>query len=126
MKIYVENVINDNIQFSTEYGQGRGKWKSDDSPVKKEYFVEFDIEGVCSYTDFVSSSINEYQIEMQGDKIGLTMLLIEYDESGCATFQIGDSLVEIETKFDKRFLTLVGSYVTIKVEELGIYDENVL
>ena len=126
MKIHIENVINDSIQFSAEYGQGRGKWKSDNPPIKKDYYVEFDIDAVCNYTDFLISSINEYQIKMQEDKNVLTLLLVGYDELGCATFRIGNSLIEIETEYDNRFLSLVGSYLIIKVEELGVYDENIL
>lgn len=47
-----------------------------------------------------------------------------YDENGCATFKIGDSIVEIETNYDERFYILKNLYVTILVEKLNIYDEN--
>lgn len=52
------------------------------------------------------------------------LLLLEYDEDGCAIFQFGDSIIEIETNFDERFYAMKNSYLTISVEKLNLYDEN--
>ena len=49
---------------------------------------------------------------------------IKYDEDGCATFQLGDSIIEIETAYDERFYALKNSYITLFVEKLNVYDEN--
>ncbi len=54
----------------------------------------------------------------------LTLLLLEYDEDGCATFQLGDSIIEIETAYDERFYALMNSYITLFVEKINVYDEN--
>lgn len=51
--------------------------------------------------------------------------MLEYDEDGCATFQFGNEIIKIETNFDERFYALKNSYVTISVEKLNIYDENI-
>ena len=69
--------------------------------------------------------MGDYQIDIYNGKVCLTLLLLEYDEFGCATFRFGDSIIEIETSFDERFGKLVNSYVTVYVEKLDIYDENV-
>lgn len=79
---------------------------------------------LCDYDYFVLCDMKEYHIEMVDENIQLTLLLLEYDEDGCATFQFGDTIIEIETNFDERFYTLKNSFLTICVEELNIYDEN--
>ena len=61
---------------------------------------------------------------MVDENIQITLLLLEYDEDGCATFQFGDAIIEIETIFDERFYAIKNSYLTINVERLNIYDEN--
>ena len=58
------------------------------------------------------------------EKNQLTLLLLEYDEDGCATFQLGDSIIEIETNFDERFYELKNSYIMLDVEKINVYDEN--
>lgn len=125
MKINISKVLNEIVYFSTDYGSAKGIWKGIDQPVEEEYFVELDIDNLYNYDDFTVSKIKEYQIKILDEKIQLTMLLIEYDEFGCATFQFGDSLIEIETNFDRRFFLLENLYVTILVEKLNIYDENI-
>ena len=42
----------------------------------------------------------------------------------CATFRFGDAIIEIETNFDELFYAMKNSYLTISVEKLNIYDEN--
>lgn len=124
MKIYVEKVLNEMVYFSTDYGKGKGIWQSSNKPIEKEYFVEIDVDRVCEYDELIICDTKEYQIKMEDENIKLTLLLLEYDEDGCATFQFGDSIIEIETNFDERFYDLKNSYVTIYTEILNIYDEN--
>lgn len=124
MKIVVDRVIDENIYFSTDYGKAKGIWKGVNRPIEKEYYVEMDIERLYDYDDLIVSDIKEYQIKVLDENIQLTLLLLEYDENGCATFRFGDSIIEVETNFDERFCALKNSYVTIYVEKLNIYDEN--
>lgn len=125
MKIFIDKVLNKSVFFSTEYGDGKGVWKSINKPVEKEYFVELDIDILYNYDDFGASTIEEYRMKICDGKILFNLLLLEYDEFGCATFRFGDSIIEIETNYDERFLALKNSYVTVFVEKLNIYDENV-
>ncbi len=124
MKIFVDKVLDENIYFSTDYGKAKGIWKSDNIPIEKEYYVELDIERRYDYDELIVSEMKEYQIKILDENIQLTLLLLEYDEDGCATFRFGDSIIEIETIFDERFYDLKNSYVTIYVEKLNIYDQN--
>ena len=123
MKIYVEKILNEVVYFSTDYGKAKGIWKGN-RPIEKEYYVEMDVDMLCDYDCLILCDIKEYHIEMVDENIQLTLLLLEYDEDGCATFQFGDSIIEIETIFDERFYALKNSYLTICVEKLNIYDEN--
>lgn len=124
MKIYVEKVLNEIVYFSTDYGKAKGIWKGNNRPIEKEYYVEVDVDMLCDYDDLILCDTKEYQIKMVDEDIQLTLLLLEYDEDGCATFQFGDSIIEIETNFDERFYALKNSYLTISVQKLNIYDEN--
>lgn len=124
MKIYVEKVLNEIVYFSTDYGKAKGIWKGNNRPIEKEYYVEVDVDMLCDYDDLILCDTKEYQIKMVDEDIQLTLLLLEYDEDGCATFQFGDSIIEIETNFDERFYALKNLYLTIYVEKLNIYDEN--
>lgn len=124
MKIDIEQVANNYVYFATKYGKGKGIWKDSAKPEEKEYFAEFDIETVYHYDDLCVSDRKECQINICNNQNMLTMQLIEYDESGCATFQLGESIIEIETVYDKRFTTLLNLYVTLMVENLNIYNEN--
>ena len=55
----------------------------------------------------------------------LTLLLMEYEESGCATFRMGDSIIEMETNYDIRFKALEGTYVSVYVKQLEIYENEI-
>jgi len=119
MKIFINRILDKQIYFSTDYGEGRGIWKEDTRPFQKEYFVEFDISKLYSYKELIISKTEEYKIGIYD-----TLLLTGYDEYGCATFQFGNSIIEIETNYDNRILALIGKYIVILVENLDIYDEN--
>lgn len=125
MKIYVEKVLDEVVYFSTDYGRAKGIWKGNNISTNKVYYIEMDIDMLCDYDSFVLCDSKEYYIEMVDENIQLTLLLLEYDEDGCATFQFGNEIIEIETNFDERFYSLKNSYVTISVEKLNIYDENI-
>ncbi len=124
MKIFINRILDKQIYFSTDYGEGRGIWKEDTRPFQKEYFVEFDISKLYSYKELIISKTEEYKIGIYDNKINLTLLLTGYDEYGCATFQFGNSIIEIETNYDNQILALIGKYIVILVENLDIYDEN--
>ena len=124
MKIYVNKISNENIYFSTEYGKAKGIWKGADKPREKEYYVEVDIEKKCKYDDMFVCGKKAYQINIFDKNIQLTLLFLEYDEYGCATLKLGDSLIEMETYFDERFYSLKNLFVTIYVEQLYVYDIN--
>lgn len=125
MKIYVDQVFNKIIYFSTAYGNARGIWRGVNRPNKREYFVELDIDIKYNYDDFMVSKVKEYQMKIVDDKTYLTLLFLEYDELGCATFRLGDSIIEIETNIDDRFLALKNLFVIVSVEKINIYDENI-
>ena len=124
MKIYVEKVLDEVVYFSTDYGKAKGIWQGNNRPIDKVYYVEMDIDKLCDYDSFVLCDTKEYYIEMVDENIQFTLLLLEYDEDGCATFRFGDAIIEIETNFDERFYAMKNSYLTISVEKLNIYDEN--
>lgn len=125
MKIYVDQVFNKIIYFSTAYGNARGIWRGVNRPNKREYFVELDIDIKYNYDDFMVSKVKEYQMKIVDYKTYLTLLFLEYDELGCATFRLGDSIIEIETNIDDRFLALKNLFVIVSVEKINIYDENI-
>lgn len=93
MKIYVEKVLDEAVYFSIDYGKAKGKWKGNNRPTDKVYYVEMDIDTLCDYESFVLCDTKEYHIE-------------------------------IETNFDERFYAMKNSYLTIIVEKLNIYEEN--
>ena len=123
MKIVIDKVLDKNIYFSTDYGMAKGIWKGTNRPIQKEYCVELDIDGLYSYDNVFVNNTKEYQMRIFDGKNQLTLLLLEYDEDGCATFQLGDSIIEIETAYE-RFYALKNSYITLFVEKLNVYDEN--
>lgn len=125
MKIYVDQVFNKIIYFSTAYENAREIWRGVNRPNKREYFVELDIDIKYNYDDFMVSKVKEYQMKIVDDKTYLTLLFLEYDELGCATFRLGDSIIEIETNIDDRFLALKNLFVIVSVEKINIYDENI-
>ena len=125
MKIYVDQVFNKIIYFSTAYGNARGIWRGVNRPNKREYFVELDIDIKYNYDDFMVSKVKEYQMKIVDDKTYLTLLFLEYDELGCATFRLGDSIIEIETNIDDGFLALKNLFVIVSVEKINIYDGNI-
>ena len=64
MKIYVDQVFNKIIYFSTAYGNARGIWRGVNRPNKREYFVELDIDIKYNYDDFMVSKVKEYQMKI--------------------------------------------------------------
>ena len=124
MKTVIDKILDENIYFSTDYGMAKGIWKGANRPIQKEYYVELDIDGLYSYDNVFVNNTKEYQMRIIDGKNQLTLLLLEYDEDGCATFQLGDSIIEIETAYDERFYALMNSYITLFVEKINVYDEN--
>lgn len=124
MKIVIDKVLDENIYFSTDYGMAKGIWKGTNRPIQKEYYVELDVDGLYSYDNILVNNTKEYQMRILDGKNQLTLLLLEYDEDGCATFQLGDSIIEIETAYDERFYALKDSYIMLFAEKLNVYDEN--
>ena len=124
MKIVIDKILDENIYFSTDYGLAKGLWTGANCPFQKEYYVELDIDGLYSYDNVFVNNTKEYQMRIIDGKNQLTLLLLEYDEDGCATFQLGDSIIEIETAYDERFYALKNSYITLFVEKINVYDEN--
>ena len=124
MKIVIDKILDENIYFSTDYGMAKGIWKGANRPIQKEHYVELDIDGLYSYDNVFVNNTKEYQMRIIDGKNQLTLLLLEYDEDGCATFQLGDSIIEIETAYDERFYALMNSYITLFVEKINVYDEN--
>ena len=74
----------------------KGIWKGTNRPIQKEYCVELDIDGLYSYDNVFVNNTKRISDENIRWKNQLTLLLLEYDEDGCATFQLGDSIIEIE------------------------------
>lgn len=99
MKIFINRILDKQIYFSTDYGEGRGIWKEDTRPFQKEYFVEFDISKLYSYKELIISKTEEYKIGIYDNKINLTLLLTGYDEYGCATFQLQKQKLIMITEF---------------------------
>lgn len=124
MKIFVDKVLNETFYFSTDYGKAKGIWQGTRRPLRKEYYVELDIDMLYDYDDMVVSKTKEYQMKLLDEKNQLTLLFLEYDEDGCATFQLGDSIIEVETNFDERFYKLKNSFIMLNVEKINVYDEN--
>ena len=108
MKIVIDKVLDKNIYFSTDYGMAKGIWKGTNRPIQKEYCVELDIDGLYSYDNVFVNNTKEYQMRIFDGKNQLTLLLLEYDEDGCATFQLGDSIIEIETAYEKNTGVLIA------------------
>ena len=113
------------VYFSTEYGSGKGIWKGDKPILMQDCFVEFDIGKKYCFEEIIQETNGQYQIRLCEDVISLTVLFEAYEESGCATVRLGNSIFEIETNADERFRALVNSYVTLQAEELFIYDEGI-
>ena len=124
MKIFINKVLDKNVYFSTDYGMAKGIWKETNRPIQQEYYVELDIDGLYTYDNVFVNNTKEYQMRIFDGKNQLTLLLLEYDEDGCAIFQLGDSIIGIETAYDERFYALKNSYITLVVEKLNVYDEN--
>lgn len=57
--------------------------------------MEFDITEKYRYEDISASNFKQYRMESTENRMRLTMLLLEYDEQGCASFRFGDSIVEL-------------------------------
>ena len=122
MKIYIEDVNGTEITFLTKYGTGQAIWKSNHIPAIGEYIIEFNTTDVYDYSDFNISDKREFYVGICEKGTVLTLLLREYEESGCATFRMGDSIIEMETNYDIRFNALEGTYVSVKVEHLEVYE----
>lgn len=125
MKIYIEDVKDTEITFLTKHGTGKAIWKSNHIPTIGEYIVEFDIIDVYNYSDFNISDKREFYVGICEKGTVLTLLLMEYEESGCATFRMGDSIIEMETNYDIRFKALEGTYVSVYVKQLEIYENEI-
>lgn len=125
MKIVINDIHEDNVQFSSKYGIGRGIWKDEMPQTNQEYFVEFEIRNVFDINEVKVSKSERCSLEFVNGKNLLTMQLIDYDDEGCATFMFGDSIVDVETKYDGRFLELKNQYLTFIVKDLYLYNMDI-
>lgn len=125
MKIVINDIHEDNVQFTSEYGTGRGIWNDEMPQINQEYFVEFEIRKILDINEVRVSQSESCSLESVSGKNLLTMQLIDYDDDGCATFMLGDSIVDIETKYNVRFLELKNRYLTLVVMNLYLYNMDI-
>ena len=127
MKIKVDSIKNDVIQFSTALGNGTGRWRGTVKPqIGKIYYVEFDIEGVIDKTELCISDHEECDMKVVNDTNIFTMQLIDYEDTGCATFLLGDTLFCVETEYDTFFLQMKNSFLKMNIGDLYLYDTDLI
>ena len=121
MKINVDNINNNVVSFSSEFGNGLGIWVGEYPHLNKEYHVEFEIRKTIKKNDVHLSESNTGSIEVVNDRNLLTMQLIDYENTGCATFLLGDLIVDIETQYDLFFPSVKNKFLEICIDDLYIY-----
>lgn len=124
MKIIVNYINGDTVQFSSEYGIGYGKWMGDKPQLNQEYFVEFEIRDTLGINEIREAESERYFLEVVNGYNLLTMRLINYEDTGCASFYFGDIIVDIVTRYDVNFLKLKNKYLSFLVGNLYIYSIN--
>lgn len=122
MKIIVNYINGDTVQFSSEYGIGNGKWMDGKPQIDREYFVEFEIRDTLGINEIREAESERFFLEVVNGNNLLTMRLIDYEDTGCASFIFGDSIVDIVTRYDDSFFKLKNKYLSFLVGNLYIYS----
>lgn len=107
------------IRFSSPYGSAHGYWMDQNPEINKSYHVEFDIPQVLVWgKDIKEAESDEYSVGYdENGNIFIRSMFHSYDESGCLTVRLGESLVLVETKGDPiancKFLRICFSKMNI-------------
>lgn len=125
MKIKVDYVFDNNVQFTSNYGVGIGKLIDVVPQLNQDYYVEFEIREIFSILDFNVVDTEKSIIKRVNDKLLLTMQLIDYEDTGCASFMLGDTVIDIETKYHDDFKKLINKYLSLQVADLYLYSVDI-
>lgn len=125
MKIKIISIREQEVEFISKYGVATGIWKDRIKPEQKEYYVEIDVKDRISFDKIEINHQEELIIKSVTGGILISGLLKEYDTDGCATLKFEDTLVEVETNFDKGFMSICGSYISFVVSDIQVYDEHI-
>lgn len=125
MRIFVQKVLGNEVLASTEFGSIRGKWCSDNPPMRKEYIVELDSKDPlsaqnCSIADFEMPSLG-----VEGERVHICGFC-ESCEDDVLFLRLGKYLMMLECSCNFDADTLIGCYIRVELSSLEIYDTGVL
>ena len=107
------------ITFSSPYGSAHGFWMEQNPEINKSYSVEFDIPQTLVWGDDIKEAeSDEYKIWCENDNIYIRAMFHSFEDNGCLTIRLGESLILAETKdapiYNSKFLT-------IRCRKLNVY-----
>ncbi len=125
MRIEVQNIENEMISFTSEYGIARGIWKSKSTPEIRAYDVEISCDDIIGVDNISVSTTCSESIVQDNDKIIITGYVDEIYED-LISIKMGDGFIDFEISsramLEKNIT--VGCYASICVNAIVIYDEN--
>lgn len=125
MRIFVQKILGNEVFASTEFGDIRGKWCSDNQPMHKEYIVELDSEDSLSAQNCSIANCEMPFLGMEGEQVHICGLC-ESCEDDVLFLRLGKYLMMLECNCNFETATLVGCYIHVAISSLKVYDTGVL
>ena len=109
-------------EFETEYGVFSGLWSNNTAPIiNRKYSVELDSEHIFTMNDVIQQNSNAFTL----NHWQITGILEEFDGE-VLTIRLGESLVELYGEKTSKFNNLIGKYITLKISNLKVYNDDLV
>ena len=107
------------ITFSSAHGSAHGFWMGRNPEINKSYDVEFDIPQTLVWgMDIKEAEYDECKIWCENDHINIRAMFHSFDDNGCLTMRLGESLILAETEGDP---INNCKLLTIRFRKMNIY-----
>lgn len=122
MKIKIIDIKDSLVSFRSESGEGYAKWSGEKPLLNHTYDVEVDIDDEFVWgQNITTTDATSTMIMDDSNNIIAVAEVISYDEDGCLSVKINESviLLEVEGAPDN-----VGGYVKFDAKEVTLFPVN--
>jgi len=110
------------VEFVTDFGQGRGEWKGFPPRVGEQYSVELAIGDTLAWGATIKEAdFTTFSIGQEGDVFVLQGKLESVDADGEAAIRLGPSITLVTTIGTA---LSPGTFVRIRAKSVELYDSN--
>ncbi len=125
MRVIVSEIYGNEVLVTTEFGNVRGKWCSNNPPKCKEYILELDCSDILSAQNCQLTDCETPLLGMEKGRVHVCGLC-ESCEDRVLFLRLGKYLIMLECACNLDVSSFIGRYIHVVLSSLKLYDTGVL